>query len=168
MRFLMFSLLLALLGCTKPYSPKVAHVAGASKVEVYRIDGKKDQRPRLAETGETRFDGWSILYKGKDQSPKFAAKLASLLADEQTYTDSYIGCFWPGVGFRAWKDGEALDVLICFKCHNFYFGSPIGETRNNATFCGSPNTTRLVRLAKEAFPDDEEIQALDEKPETLE
>ena len=51
--------------------------------------------------------------------------------------------------------------MICFKCHNFYIGpltdKPVME---NASFSGSRNASRLLRLAKEAFPDDKEIHEL--------
>ena len=55
-----------------------------------------------------------------------------------------------------------MDVIICFRCGNFYYGPPTDWAKENACFRGSPRTGDLVRLAKEAFPDDEKIQALKE------
>jgi hypothetical protein len=37
------------------------------------------------------------------------------------------------------------------------------SVRENGSFKGSPRREDLVRLAKETFPDDKEIQALEEK-----
>jgi hypothetical protein len=95
---------------------------------------------------------------GKD----FANKLADILSNEQTYTNEFAQCFWPGVAFRVWKDQQGVDVLICFKCGNFYCGPSKEMVRENAAFHGSPMRSQLVRLAKEAFPDDKEIQSLKE------
>jgi hypothetical protein len=56
-----------------------------------------------------------------------------------------------------------VDVLICFKCDNLYCGPQVEYARENATFNRSPQRRRLVQLAKEAFHDDAEIQALPDK-----
>jgi hypothetical protein len=157
------------LGCGKSSSASkhfdgrtAAFLAGATKVEVFRIDGRNDPPdPTPIKPGDPTVGGYAILTHGKDQGREFAAKLNDLLTDDKTYTDRFATCFWPGVAFRVWKDEECVDVIICFKCSNFYLGPPTDKrVLENATFSGSPNTGRLVRLAKEAFPDDEEVQAL--------
>ena len=68
--------------------------------------------------------------------------------------------FDPGVGFRVWKDDQAVEILICFGCNNLYCGPPTNRARENAAFGSSPRRSYLVRLAKEAFPDDKAIQRL--------
>jgi hypothetical protein len=67
------------------------------------------------------------------------------------------------VGFRAWKEEEAVDVLICFTCDNLYCGPPTDQAKENAGFRGSPRRDDLLQLAKEAFPEDAEIQSLPHK-----
>jgi hypothetical protein len=142
-------------------------LSGATKVEVFRIDGGNEQGgPKtVIKPGDPTIGGYAILSKGKDQTPEFAARLNDLLTDSRTYTDQYAACFVPGVAFRIWKGEECVDLVICFKCHNFYLGPPsdgrvVGE---NATFSGSPNARHMIRLAKDAFPEDQEIQELKDK-----
>jgi hypothetical protein len=161
--------LLLLLGCGgnkgRLDGRTAAVFAGATKVEVFRIDGRNDPPgPTPIRPGDPTVGGYAILARGYDQGQEFAAKLADILADDKTYTDKYAKCFWPGVAFRVWKGEDRMDVIICFKCGNFYVGPPTDQrVMENASFSESPNTGRLVRLAKEAFPDDEEVQALKEE-----
>jgi hypothetical protein len=90
--------------------------------------------------------------------------IADVLSDPDQYHRDDARCFMPGVAFRVWHEGayegENIDVLICFFCDNVYCGSPNGPERKTASFFGSPRRRDLVRLAKEAFPDDKDIQAL--------
>lgn len=160
--------LLFLLGCgaskARLDNRSASILAGATKVEVFRIDGRGPNDPTRAppiKPGDPTVDGYAILARGKDQSQEFATKLTEILTDPKTYTDNFVNCYWPGVAFRVWKGEDSVDILICFKCGNFYIGPPTHErVMENASFRESPNTGRLVRLAKEAFPDDEEVQAL--------
>jgi hypothetical protein len=163
---------LILLGCAgeprkqKELDDRTAPIlSGGTKVEVFRIDGGSEKAaPTVIKAGDPTMGGYSILSKGKDQTPEFAARLNDLLTDSRTYTDQYAACFMPGVAFRVWKSDECVDVIICFRCHNFYLGPPSDEkVMENATFSGSSNAGQLIRLAKDAFPDDQEIQALKDK-----
>jgi hypothetical protein len=168
-RFLFLTLPLLVLGCGsgkgRPDRRTAGILAGATKVEVYRIDGRNDPPdPTPIKPGDPTVGGFAILARGKDQDRPFAAQLADILADEKTYTDKFAACFWPGVAFRIYQGGECVDLVICFKCDNFYLGHRSDKrVMENASFAGSPNTARLVRMAKEAFPDDEEVQGLAEK-----
>jgi hypothetical protein len=139
--------------------------ADASKVEVFRLDGKefsKDEGGPLKKG--RRVGGFLVTAQGKDQGRKFAGKLLDILNDNKTYTNKYALCFWPGIAFRVWKEEECVEVLICFLCDNLYCGPPPkGMANENASFVGSPRRADLVRLAKEAFPDDKEIQGLVDK-----
>lgn len=148
-----------------PDTRTAAILTGATKVEVFRIDGGEESPgPKATKPGDVAVDGYPVLARGKDQNKKFAAKLADILSDEKTYTDQFSKCFWPGVAFRVWKGDDSVDVVICFKCQNFYLGPTTDEeVMETASFSGSPNASRLVRLAKEALPDDKEIQALENK-----
>ncbi len=136
-------------------------LAGATRVEVFRTEGMKeppDGRRRTA--GGPRIGGFLIIGRGQDQGKDFAARLADILFARDTYSWSYAACYMPGVAFRVWKGEEAVDVLICFKCDNFYCGPPTDQARETASFHGTLARSRLIRLAQQAFPDDKEIQEL--------
>lgn len=135
---------------------------GATRVEVFRVSsGELDEKPK---PGDSTIGGYRVLSQGKDQDSDFAVKLANVLTDRKTYTNTWAACFNPGVAFRVWKGDSAVDIIICFHCSNFYFG-PSTDSRpsDNASFNRSPNRRLLVQLAKEAFPDDKDIQKISEE-----
>ena len=50
-----------------------------------------------------------------------------MMLDDKTHFGDAARCFQPGVAFRIWRDKEAVDVVICFKCTNLEInlkGSP--------------------------------------------
>jgi hypothetical protein len=141
----------------KPFDDHTAGVlAGATKVEVFRIDGGgPGSDSRRVGPGDRRVDGFPITGRAEDQGPEFAAKLNDILSDPKTYSTTYVACFYPRVVFRVWKGEESVDVVICFACHNVYIGPPsdkrVGE---NASFYRSDNAARLIQLAEDALPHD--------------
>jgi hypothetical protein len=139
----------------------VAVLAGATKVEVFRLEAAGPVGSQAS--GQRQLDGFAVKAQGKDQGQAFAKKLADVLLDEKTYSTTFAFCFTPGVAFRIWKGEACVDVVVCFMCQNFYCGPPTGNARENASFADTPARAALVRLAKEAFPDDKEIQGLEEK-----
>jgi hypothetical protein len=164
LRFLLVVPFATLLGCgggTGRFDSRTrAILAGATKVEVFRTDGKDgpyDGKPR--QEGERRIGGFRVIAQGPDQARPFAAKLAEVLLNEK-FDPSGAKCFWPGVSYRVWKDDEYADVLICFSCHNLYCGPPKEEVMENAGFSASRVRSKLVRLAREALPEDKEVQEL--------
>jgi hypothetical protein len=163
-RLLAVALIVTLPGCGRRAShldgSTRAIIAGATKVEVFRIDGNEQ---KAGTDGERRIGGFLVLTQEQDQGKEFAQRLAEVVLNEEAYTEESAKCFLPGVVFRAWKGPECVDVVICFKCDNFYCGSPKPYVTENASFSGSPLRPQLVRLAKEAFPGDKEIQDLEEK-----
>jgi len=137
-------------------------IKDATKVEVFRIKPMKEQKP----AGEV-IGGYTVLSAGRDQGPDFARRLASVLLDDKTYAfDRAKGCiFSPGVVFRLWKGKESVEVITCFQCDEFSILAKdargetirqVGEDFDNAR-------PALVKLAKDAFPDDKEIQALNDR-----
>jgi hypothetical protein len=139
-----------------------AVLAGATKVEVFRTDGTNgpfDERPRAP--GEERIGGFRVTARGQDRGPEFAARLADVLLDGRTYSAARLACYWPGVAFRVWYGEEWVEVLICFHCDNLYCGPATERVPRTASFHSTAARARLVRLAKEAFPD-EEVQGLKE------
>jgi hypothetical protein len=168
-RFLVLLALVVACGCAAgkghPDTRTKAILAGATRVEVFRIDGKNDPPgPTPRAPGDPTVGGFAILSRGEDRGQEFAARLATILLSDTTYSDRFASCFWPGVAFRVHRGEECIDVIICFKCQNFYLGPPADRlVSETASFAGSPAGPRLVRLAKEAFPQDKDIQGLEEE-----
>jgi hypothetical protein len=167
--FLALVVLIGLLGCTakpaakRPTAARFRILDEANKVEVFRLDpndGPYNKKPKLP--GQTRIGGYLVTAQGSDQGRDFAAKLAEILSDDATSTDEFVKCYDPGVAFRASHDGETLDIIICYMCENLYYGPPTDHADENLAFHGSPRRADLVRLAKQAFPNDAEIQGLKE------
>jgi hypothetical protein len=129
----------------------------ATRVEVFRLDPSDGRKP-----GEGRIGGWLITSQGEDQGPEFASDLSEILADDKTYTNNWAKCYDPGIAFRSWRDNDCVDVIICFRCGNLYYGRPTELAKENACFMSSPRASDLVQLAKRAFPHDQKIQALKE------
>jgi len=136
-------------------------LADATKVEVFRIDGKDgpfDDRPKL--DGQVRIYGYLVTRQEQDLGKEFAKQLEELLGADDFYSTRAAGCFFPGVAFRVWSSTKSVDILICLECSNLLYG-PQPEFKT-PSFLDSPRRTQLVRLTKEAFPTDQEIQSLRE------
>jgi hypothetical protein len=154
----------------------VSILAGATRVEVFRVSSVRD----IKGTSKMRIGEYPVVSTGKEQGKPFAQRLSAVLFDNRNY--EFAGgtaCnFAPGVAFRIgkdgeadaalrfWKDGEYVDVLLCFACNEF---AVIGKKVWGPITL--PHTAKedfllrpeLVKLAKAAFPKDKEIQALKEK-----
>jgi hypothetical protein len=146
----------------------VAILRGATRVEVFRID------PDDSAKGAKRIGGYAITTTGKEQDKEFTGKLADVLLDDGTYFGVQAKCFEPGVAFRLWKDKESIEVVVCFHCANLRLtakgakGESVddGGSPRLGAFAGDKGSYgRLAQLAKEAFPDDKDIQALKDKLE---
>jgi hypothetical protein len=165
-RLVVLALPATLLGCSSPKPDARTRdiLAGATKVEVFRLDGKWEGEVGVKGGASPEFIGrFPVTARGADQGPEFAAELAAVLADPTVYSGPFAKCYWPGVAFRVWKGGEAADVLVCFLCHNLGWGPVAAPEAGRGSFWGSPRTGDLVRLAKKAFPDDPEVQGLKEE-----
>jgi hypothetical protein len=129
---------------------------GATSVEVFRI-----QSERTDKKGDKYIAGYPITSKGKKQGKEFAAKMIKALYDEKTYTGQSARCYQPGVAFRIWHGKDAVEIIICFKCTNFEIAvmgeDPITELQ---MFGFGPKLEPFLALAREALPDDNEIQSL--------
>jgi len=125
----------------------------ADKVEVFRIDGRSDGE-RTNEPGN-RIHGYLVKHKGKDQGREFAQDLAGILFHERTYSNGYAACFFPGIVFRPWAGEKSVTVVLCLECDQL-----LVNFSRTISFYNSPLRANLVRLAKQAFPEDPEIQEL--------
>lgn len=101
-----------------------------------------------------------MISTGKALEKEFAARLAAILLDEKTYLFDMApkSCeLNPGVAFRLWKGTRQVNVVLSFECDMLLVNPWLGF----ADF--DPARPALVRLVKEALPDDPEIQKLPEK-----
>jgi hypothetical protein len=131
-----------------------------TKVETYRIEPAGPVKANEAQIG-----GYRIKSTGKEQKEEFAKKLAVVLLDEKTLFGESKRCFLPGVAFRMWKGEESVDVIICFNCSNLRMiaRDAKGKVIKEAIGAFGPQSAALVKLAREAFPDDKDLEKLEEK-----
>jgi hypothetical protein len=150
-------------------------LSGATKVEVFRLDPKRVQVDPPKTIGDDRWQ-CKIVTTGKEQGKEFAAKVRALLFDEATTQPS--GAGGPPVytvAFRLWKDKESVTVLVDFSDHNLTTVTHNAEGKQTHSARGGfilnlnghldeegALRARVVALALEAFPDDEDIKALKE------
>jgi hypothetical protein len=139
-------------------------VKNATRVEVFRVysGGAPGTKKMPKFIGDLSISGFPVWAQGKDQGHDFASRLADVLSDKDSYSDSFAKCFDPGVAFRAWQGERCVDVVICFQCDNLYVGPPKKDQGENYSFIKTPARARLIVLTKEAFPEDNEVQSLKE------
>jgi hypothetical protein len=150
----------------------VVTLAGADRVEVFRVSPRRD--PHAAK----QIGGFPITHTGAEQSKEFALRLAATILRQDYKDDSELACntvttvafrIWndrqPDIGLRLWKSGDSVDVLLCYKCGEYSVAgkSAYGPIKLTKTTPFRPFAMRseLVRLAKQAFPGDKDIQALE-------
>lgn len=159
-RYLVLPCFVFLAGCSSGkdnLDPAVVDVLnGAARVEVFRVKLDFD---KSGEEARERMGPCVITARGNDQGKEFAARLRAILYDRSTYSNSEAKCFTPGVAFRIWKDKKSVDVYICFHCDNFLIKTAEHESGKHS-FLDTAARGKLVQLAKDAFPDDPEIQSL--------
>jgi hypothetical protein len=94
----------------------------------------------------------------------FGHRLAAVFFNEKTYDfASAKGClFDPGVIFRVWNGSQYLDLILCFQCNEFKFRltDESGKELRQGGEDFDRSRAALLALAKEAFPNDREIQSL--------
>jgi hypothetical protein len=138
----------------------------AAAVEVYRVDPKDYADPtRTPTTPDERVGGYAVTATGPPQGPEFAARLRRLLFDPGTYWfEAAKGCiFQPGVAFRLRDGGDVVEVLLCFSCDELRIltRDAAGNVLHRGDEDFDPARPALVELAREAFPDDPVIRALE-------
>lgn len=132
---------------------------GATRVEVFRVSPQQTKDSKVQAIG-----GYPILSTGKEQDQAFARRLAEILLGNGVTQNAKKCRLEPGVAYRLWKEKQAVEVLVCFKCDELW--PHVVGTSNKGSFMEwqdfDPVRARLLALSKEAFPDDKEIQALPE------
>ena len=130
---------------------------GATKVEAFRIAGRPADKPE-----GKHVNGHAVLSAAKEQGKEFARRLAALVQDEKSLFSAQARCFNPGVAFRLWKEKESVDVVVCYQCSNLRLVARDAGGKDLHTVAGGfkENYDAWTRIAKDAFPDDKEVQAL--------
>jgi hypothetical protein len=159
--------LLLLTGCADT-DPRVAALFGgqptldalktAKSIEALRIDPKNYDETKLND-GKTGIAGYKITSEPVELSADQIKALVAILANPGTYSfDIAKGCeFQPGVALRTTAGKQEVIILLCYGCNEleiYVGGKKVGyEDTDNAR-------GKLVALAKELFPKDDEIQSL--------
>ena len=135
----------------------VAIVARPDKVEAFRVE----QASERARTDDAQFSDWATIAGPATLSPETAAEVSAALVSPSSYEWHYAKGCWPNFGARLsfHQGSEQVDVLLCFECDILWI------VRNGRRIGGEDfDDVRavLARAVKEAFPDDEVIQSLDE------
>src|SRR5262249_24359818 len=137
----------------------VALLLRADRVEAFRIDPERKPKPDEKEIG-----GFPITSTGKKQDEKFVARLLPVLLNDKTYfAQRPYKCHEPGVAYPLSAGDDAVAGILCFKSFNLRVTSR--DTGGNVIQTAFGNFeeemyTPMVKLAKEAFPDDKSIQGL--------
>ena len=135
-------------------------LAGAERVEVFRVSSRR------AREDDPEAGGYVVAATGPEQGRAFAGRLAGVLLDEGSYRfqSNRVGGFEPVVVLKAWKGDRWVDVLLSFATDEVVVRSPgakDGAVRSAQADVG-PARAELVRLVKEALPDEPQVQALAE------
>ena len=137
------------------------------KVETYRLLTHRDDKPTSAGDGLPRLHGHPIIATGPVLGPEFGSQLAAVFFSPDAYDfDRAKGClFDPGVAFRVHSGRRYVDLLLCFSCneHRFYAVDEAGNVTRESGEDFDRARPKLVRLAKQAFPNDPTISALKEE-----
>jgi hypothetical protein len=136
-----------------------AILKGATKAEAFRIADKPLEKPE-----GKHVSGYPVLSAAKEQGKDFAKRLSALVQDEKSLFSAQARCFSPGVAFRLWKDKESVDVVVCYMCSGVRLTArdADGKVLHQTGGGFKDNYDAWVKLAKEAFPDDKQIQTLGE------
>lgn len=149
----------------------VSVLSNANKVDVFRVQsGLDENRPIAVQKAEAatrpalgQVDVYAITARAPSQGTEFARRLAAIVLAETTYRwDVASGCiFQPGVAFRVFSGDSWCDVIICFHCGQLAIVVPQPQGPPRRIFHDFADRAALVRLVKEALPNDAEIQGLD-------
>ncbi|MES2794301.1 MAG: hypothetical protein V4719_32100 [Planctomycetota bacterium] len=107
---------------------------------------------------------YPILATGREQGADFARRLSKVLLSSGVTQNQKKCGLEPGVAYRLWNGNRAVEVLICFKCDVLWphvMGSNVASPHREWQDFDSVRA-ELLALAKEAFPQDAEIQELRE------
>jgi hypothetical protein len=132
-------------------------LAAPDRVEVFRVVPTREKKPN-----DQAFAGYPQRAAGKEQGPEYARELAGVLKDDHSYDwDFAKACeFEPGVGYRVWSGKDSVVVLICFHCNEIGVIEDESKPDHMHVRSADPARKALVKLARQALPDDKTIQSL--------
>ncbi len=142
-------------------SPTVAILQNVARIEVFRVQPKRPEKP-----AEKNVAGYTIVATVGEPKKELAGKLAAVLLADKTYFGEQSRCFLPGIGFRLWTEKkESVDMVVCLTCTNLRLVSRDADGKEIKSVSGAfgPELQPLLKLIKEAFPDDKEIQNFGEE-----
>ena len=140
----------------------IAIVRSADRVEAYRIRDGQREGPLGS------IEGYPITAVGKGLDAATARQFVEPLLDGSRYFAS-LDCFInPGVAYRLQAAEGSVSLVICYECDHIevIVRDEHGRlTHRGGAFLYDPlgGPKGLVRIAKEAFPDDGMIQKLDDQ-----
>lgn len=129
----------------------------ATSVEAYRLAPPVGKNPRQERTAPGEFQ---VVSSPVQVPHELAAALAERLTSPSSYRFSIVKeCGYPdyGVKLSFTKDGQTVDVFLCFHCRDLAVVKD-GVTIGEADFDRA--AAELIAAAKKLFPDDEQIQQL--------
>ena len=139
--------------------PGLATLKAATRVETFRVDPGYGLG-----TNKTQIGGYGISSTGKEQGKEFASKLSAILLKPETYFfEKAKRCmFQPGVAYRLWKDQDAVEVVVCFSCDEIevFVKDGAGKITHYSGEDFDNARAGMVALARQAFPNDKEVQSL--------
>ena len=144
----------------------VSILSNATRVETFRLDDSREKdegEPKEGTSGDEIAD-YPLKSQGHTLGPAFAAKLSQALTNPRTFIGpNDVTCeINPGVAFRAWRGQECVEVIICFHCQQMLIttkdakGLEVHSAYTEITW----TRAKFLALAREAFPNDKEIQSL--------
>ena len=112
----------------------------------------------------TRVEGWNFtrpdgsIMADAPLEPldiSIARELGAILRGDKTYSEpSGSGSFQHSVGFRVWRGGEAVDVILSFGNDQMEVRSPATNGSATSSFAGfTAVRDQLAKLAHKAFPE---------------
>jgi hypothetical protein len=107
---------------------------------------------------------YPVKYQEKDQGEEFTNRLSRLLQKRRPfYKLAARSLWWPEIAFRMRSDNDAIIIFVSFNDNRLeVFHGPF-DTNPSAQETLHFMRPQLVKLAREAFPSDKEIQALTEE-----
>jgi RNA polymerase sigma factor (sigma-70 family) len=145
----------------------VAILRGATRVEAFRLNPNDHVAPGKEDGKVKRFGGYAITATAPEQGEKFARKAVALLFDRDNFilfAASADDCS-PEVGLRFWKGKESAELTLSYQWNQLRVIAPDPKAQGvefpTADFFDAGRKP-FVKLAKELFPKDKEIQGLEE------
>lgn len=132
------------------------------QVTLYRVDGENNARFDVRNV-----EGFRVLAE-KPLDATRIPEIRALLLDDKAYdftqwgNDKWCG-FVPGIAVVFERDKAAVVALVCFKCGDIVFTArdEQGERFFSTYADFGPSRARWLKLAREWFPDDEALKALE-------